>query len=274
MGHFTDKVAVVMGAGSGIGRALACALKRRGARVFVASRTEARLAAVAKESEATGSVVLDVTDFEAVRSFLHDVAEKSSGIDFLFNNAGLGIVGEARDYGIAEWRKVIDVNLNGVVHGVAATYPQMATRRSGHIVNVSSLGGLIPVPALCSYVASKFGVVGLSLALRLEAKEHGVHVSCVCPGAVDTRMPDNAEWLFIDRKGFYDLHNAPMMSAEECAEITLRGVEKNRALILPGMATPAYWMHRHFPSVTTRSFSGLATKLRALRDRGAAALQS
>ena len=193
--HFQGKVAIVTGAASGIGKALSRALARRGATVVLADIDEAGAKAAADDMGAgppgrASGVGLDVTDAEAVASLVERTAQDHGHLDFLFNNAGIGIVGEARELTLAHWNRAIDVNLRGVVHGVVATYPIMIRQRSGHIVNTASLAGLLPSPMLTPYGMTKHGVVGMSTSLRMEAAAHGVRVSVICPGVIDTPLLD------------------------------------------------------------------------------------
>jgi NAD(P)-dependent dehydrogenase (short-subunit alcohol dehydrogenase family) len=193
--HFQGRVAIVTGAASGIGKALAGALARRGATVVLADIDEAGAKAAADELAAgppgrASGVALDVTDANAVATLVERTAHDHGHLDFMFNNAGIGIVGQAREFTLAHWNRAIDVNLRGVVHGVVAAYPVMIRQGSGHIVNTASLAGLLPSPMLTPYAMTKHGVVGLSTSLRMEAAAHGVRVSVVCPGVIDTPLLD------------------------------------------------------------------------------------
>jgi NAD(P)-dependent dehydrogenase (short-subunit alcohol dehydrogenase family) len=193
--HFQGRVAIVTGAASGIGKALADALARRGATVVLADIDEAGAKAAADEWAAgppgrASGVALDVTDANAVATLVERTAHDHGHLDFMFNNAGIGIVGQAREFTLAHWNRAFDVNLRGVVHGVVAAYPVMIRQGSGHIVNTASLAGLLPSPMLTPYAMTKHGVVGLSTSLRMEAAAHGVRVSVVCPGVIDTPLLD------------------------------------------------------------------------------------
>ncbi len=114
---------------------------------------------------------LNVTDLQAFKAAIEEVLAHYGRIDYLFNNAGVAVTGEAKDFSISDWKTVLDVNLMGVIHGVFAVYPVMVQQRFGHIVNVASVAGLVPIPCQIAYVASKFGVVGLSYALRIEGAD-------------------------------------------------------------------------------------------------------
>jgi len=197
--HFAGASAIVTGGASGIGKALATELVARGATVLVADVDESGAEAVAGALQRLGTgpgsaraAALDVTDADAVAGVVDRFATAHGGLDFLFNNAGIAIGGEVRELTMAHWRRAIDVNLLGVVHGVAAAYPTMINQGRGHIVNTASLAGLVPSPLLVPYSATKHAVVGLSVGLRVEAAAHGVRVSVVCPGVIDTPLLDRA----------------------------------------------------------------------------------
>ena len=135
---------------------------------------------------AATAAVVDVRDASGFQKLVDDTAAEHGRLDYLFNNAGIGIAGEERDVSLEDWNTVLDVDLHGVVHGVRAAYALMVKQGHGHIVNTASLAGLLPSPGLVPYAMTKHGVVGLSLSLRAEAAEHGVRVTAVCPGVVDT----------------------------------------------------------------------------------------
>jgi NAD(P)-dependent dehydrogenase (short-subunit alcohol dehydrogenase family) len=257
---FAGAVAVVTGGASGIGRALGEALARRGSQVVLADR-QADLA----EEVATGirqnggratAAELNVTDFPATNRLVQDTALREGRLDYLFNNAGVGVVGEARLYELEDWYRVLDVNLRGVIHGVQAAYPVMLRQGFGHIVNTASAAGLWPAPLLVGYCATKHAVVGLSTALRIEAAAAGVRVSVLCPGAVRTRalfdggkfgkmlqpVPPGAFQALVERQR--------PIPAERFAEQALRAVARNRAIVvIPRWWRVAWWLHRLSPAL-------------------------
>jgi NAD(P)-dependent dehydrogenase (short-subunit alcohol dehydrogenase family) len=185
-----DRSGIVTGGASGIGRCLAAELARSGVYVVLADRQEEMAEAAASEIRAQGgsamAVALDVRDADRFREVVRVTVERAGRLDYLFNNAGIGVGGEVREFEPADWDDVIDVNLRGVAHGILAAYPVMIGQGFGHIVNTASIAGLNPAPLQISYTATKHAVVGLSRALRLEAKRYGVEVSVVCPGPIRT----------------------------------------------------------------------------------------
>ncbi|MBK7977788.1 MAG: SDR family oxidoreductase [Deltaproteobacteria bacterium] len=241
MSPYSDAVCIVTGGASGIGRALGAALDRRGARVTLADRDVDGLARVGAALHGITTARVDVTDRGAVERLVQDVVEREGRIDYLFNNAGIGIGGEVRDHTDDDWRRVIDVNLHGIVHGVAAAYPVMVAQGHGHIVNTGSVAGLIPLPGEASYVASKYAVVGLSRTLRAEAAGLGVRVSVVCPGKIETSIWQTSRIVGFERGAVLDLL-PPGITPERCAEIVLRGVARNRAVIVVTRTARALWM--------------------------------
>jgi NAD(P)-dependent dehydrogenase (short-subunit alcohol dehydrogenase family) len=250
---FSDKVAIITGAASGIGRALGVELARRGA-IAVTADVQTEVLEEVVESIVQGgyrakAVTLDVTDVEAVKALVSDTAARYGRLDYIFNNAGIAVAGEVRDCSIDDWRNVIDVNLFGVINGVAAAYPLMVKQGFGHIINTASIEGLIPFPGTVSYVASKYGVVGLSNALRIEGADLGVKVSVVCPGYIKTAIFHTCKLIKIDREEM--LKSLPErfgITPEECASVILRGVERNKAIIVvTGFAKILWLLHRIHP---------------------------
>jgi NAD(P)-dependent dehydrogenase (short-subunit alcohol dehydrogenase family) len=269
MEPFTGKIAVVTGAASGIGRALAEELCSSGARVVLADINAELLAETGEALRASGyqvdTAAVDVTDFEAVKRLIEGAAQEHGRIDYLFNNAGIAVAGEVRDVSLDDWRSVIDTSLYGVVHGVVAAYPIMLKQGSGHIVNTASLAGLIPAPGEVSYNAAKYGIVGLSHALRAEAADLGVRVSVVCPGFVQTPIFQTSKVVKLDRDRL--LAEIPKaMPADQCAREILRGVERNKATIAVTAAAKVLWrLHRYTPWLVTLFTRRSVKKMRQVR---------
>ncbi len=277
--HFEGRVAIVTGAASGIGRALAGALARRGATVVLADIDEA---GVKDAADALGAgppgrvsgVALDVADAAAVAALVKRTASDHGHLDFLFNNAGIAVGGPVSELTLAHWNRTIDVNLRGVVHGVVAAYPIMISQGHGHIVNTASLAGLVPSPMLTAYGMTKHGVVGLSESLRMEAAAFGVRVSVVCPGVIDTPLLDkgnppdlpevthapNARRLLTSMIG-------QAYPAASLAEDVLDGVARNRPVIVtPRHARIPWRVYRISPRLIIES--GPRFMRRALRSPG------
>ena len=188
------QVALVTGGGRGIGEATAEALARKGARVIVASRTEAELATTVMQLRAAGlsawSLKLDVADGAAVDAAFARIAAEQGGLDILVNNAAILLSGPFAEMAMADWDQVLAVNLRGAVLCARQAF-RLMRERGGAIVNVSSLGGVPGTekfPGYAAYTVSKFALTGLTEALAAEGREHHIRVNAVAPGAVDTAM--------------------------------------------------------------------------------------
>lgn len=170
MNSFQDKVAIVTGGASGIGKALCEELGRRGAIAVVTDINLEGAERVASDIRQAGgraeAVLLDVSSPNDVEKTVRDIAAKRGRLDYMFNNAAVAVVGELRDSTASEWKHIMDVNLMGVIYGTMAAYAVMIPQRSGHIVNVSSVTGLIPTPILAHYSTTKWGIVGFSASVR------------------------------------------------------------------------------------------------------------
>lgn len=267
-----EKVAIVTGGGSGIGEAVSRELARRGARVVVAdvnSGDAERVAAAIADSggQATARGV-DVSKEPDIRGLVEETASAYGRLDYQFNNAGIAIGGDARDLTLGQWRRVLDVDLYGVLYGALAAYPIMVEQGFGHIVNTSSGAGLVPTPLNAPYCTAKHGVVGLSLSLRLEGADLGVRVSVVCPGYVRTPIFDTAVAVGMPR----ELVNRPpgrikMIEAAQAARVILDGVTHNQAVIaFPRYIRRAWRASCLFPRVLDRAAAPQVRELRAYRS--------
>ncbi len=270
---FTGKIAVVTGGASGIGRALCRELAKRGAQVVVADRDGLGARDVAEGIVDGGGVAwseeLDVRDLAAFEQLVARVVARSGRVDLLFNNAGIGIGGEADGYTPEDWDDVIDVNLRGVANGIQAAYRQMITQRDGHIVNTASVLGLVAPPGQVSYTAAKHGVVGMTRALRVEAKTHGVRVSVICPGAVWTPILGGGRFGHPGYEGMREEVVKKLWAAlrpispEELAARALDAVAKDEAIIVvPGWWRAIWLADRLAPAGILRLYGLLLEKTR------------
>ncbi len=250
-----DRTVLVTGAGSGIGRATALAFARRGARLVVSDINATALAAVRAEIEALGAVchayAADVADEAAMQAMAEAVHAAVGPLDVLVNNAGIGYLGSFVSSPLASWRRVIDINVMGVVHGCYFFLPRMvAAGGPRRIVNVASLAGIAPAATMSAYAASKHAVIGLSDVLALELASTEVGVTTVCPGIIDTPITDSpaaispsvpAEQL-ARLRAYYRANGA---QPEQVADAIVDGVTRGRSLVLVGpMARPAYHIKR------------------------------
>lgn len=188
----TSKVILITGASSGIGEATARHLAAQGHKVVLGARRTDRLETVAAEIRAAGGSAeyrtLDVTSLEDMQAFAAFAEEKFGAPDVIINNAGVMPLSPLHELKIEEWNRMIDVNIRGVLHGIAAVLPGMQARKSGHVINVSSIGGH-QVWATCAvYCGTKYAVRAISEGLRLENKD--VRVTIISPGVVESELAD------------------------------------------------------------------------------------
>jgi NAD(P)-dependent dehydrogenase (short-subunit alcohol dehydrogenase family) len=211
-----DQVVLVTGAGRGIGRALARSLAATGARTVLAARTGAEIEATAAEIRGAGgeaeAIPTDVTDEDAVRRLFQAIEERRGRLDVLINNAGIGLFGPASEFPAADLDRVLAVNVRGTFLCSREALRLMKHRRRGYIINMASTVAVRGYPNQSAYTASKHAVLGFTKSLAVEAQEHGVRVSAVLPGAVDTGIIGEAR---------PDLERAVMLAPGDVAQVVL-----------------------------------------------------
>jgi 3-dehydrosphinganine reductase len=239
---YQNKVALVTGGSSGIGLALAQALSAKGAHVWIIARRqnqlEAALATIEKARQSPkqifGEVAGDVSDWEQVSSAVDKVTQAAGVPDLLINSAGITHPGYFQDLDMSIFRSMMEVNYFGTVHAIKACLPGMLQRKSGYIVNISSVAGFLGVFGYTAYGASKFAVAGFSDVLRSEMKPYGIHLSIVYPPDVDTpQLAYENKIKPVETKAISG--NSNVMTPEEVARTILKGVERGKYVILPGM---------------------------------------
>lgn len=242
MKSFKDKVAVVTGAGSGIGQALALQLAREGAQLAISDINESNVAETARQCAALGAKVrhykLDVGSRDAIYAHAADVVQAFGSVNLIINNAGVAVNASVRETTEKDFEWLMNINFWGVIHGTRAFLPHVTASGDGHIVNISSIFGMIGVPKQSAYNAAKFAVRGFTEALRQEMAIEGtaVGVSCVHPGGVRTNIAKAA------RKGISDANTdlgavfdkLARTTPAKAAEIILRGVKRNESRIFVG----------------------------------------
>ncbi|MFT4127183.1 MAG: SDR family oxidoreductase [Gordonia sp. (in: high G+C Gram-positive bacteria)] len=243
MKDFRDKVVVITGAGSGMGRDLAVQLGRAGAKLAISDLNPDGLATTERLVAETGAPVhaqlLNVAEREAVLTYADTVKEHYGTVNVVFNNAGIAHHGEIERTEFKDFERVMDVDFWGVVNGTKAFLPYLIASGDGHIVNTSSLFGLLSEPGQSAYNAAKFAVRGFTESLRQEmiVAKHPVSVTCVHPGGIKTGIGRNITTSAgHDQKAtaeFFDKYLATM-SSEKAAGVIIDGVRKNKARILVG----------------------------------------
>lgn len=258
MRTFRHQRCFITGAASGIGRALAEALAAEGAALALTDIDGDGLRAVATRIRAAGGTVLDATaldiaDHEAVAELAARLARDHGAMDVVMNVAGISTWGSIDRLQHHHWRRMVDVNLMGPIHVLEYFVPPMIARgRGGHIVNVSSAAGLFGLPWHAAYSATKFGLRGISEVLRFDLRQHGIDVSLVCPGGVDTGLVRTVQIVGIDRnhprvQALVRRFQRHAVSPEHAARAILRGMRKRRYMIFTSTdIRVGYWCMRQF----------------------------
>ena len=274
-GQLSGKVAFITGGASGIGAALTAKLTAAGAQVWIADRQVEPAEQLSQRLRGTGApahaVELDVRDAEAFSAAIAATVDATGRVDYLFNNAGIGIGGEVDTLTLKDWNDIIDVNLRGVVHGIQAVYPTMIRQGSGHIINTASMAGLVTTSAQAGYSATKHAVVALSKTMRVEAATHGVQVSVLCPGVVRTPILSGGAYgrnTSVSREDLAKLgEKLRPMDADVFAEKALRGVVRNEAIIVVPKWWKALWyLERLSPALSMRTASVALQRTRQVQS--------
>lgn len=241
-----DKVAAITGAGSGIGRATAILMARQGCHLALSDVNETGLADTVRECKTHGVKVtatrLDVADRAAVHAWADDTAKSFGSVNIVINNAGVGLGATVEEMSYEDFDWLMGINFWGVVHGTKAFLPHVKRSGDGHIVNISSVFGIIAVPSQSAYNAAKFAVRGFTEALREEMEVEGapVGVTCVHPGGIKTniaraaRMTGNATYGMDKAKAASDFDKLARTTPEEAGQDIVNAILKNRRRQLIG----------------------------------------
>jgi len=242
----------ITGGASGLGRALALRHARAGWRVAIADLNDVRGAAVRQELLAAGAPAAiyrhaDVTVETDLQAVADELDRAWGGIDVLVNNAGVAQAGAIEDVSISDWQWIIDINLLGVVRGCKVFTPLFKRQGSGHIVNVASMAGLLDVPRMAAYNATKAAVVALSTTLEQELMADGIAVSVVCPSFFQTNLEETMRSTDPGLKKMMNkLLASGKLSADEVAERIFRGVASKDTHILPHVAGERLWLAKRY----------------------------
>ena len=275
MKNFEGRVAAITGAGSGIGRALAIDLARRGAHLALSDIDEVGLAGTVANCEGTGVKVtsqrLDVADRDAVFAWADQVVGEHGQANLVINNAGVAVAANIESVSYDDFEWLMNINFWGVVHGTKAFLPHLKATRDGHIVNISSVFGLISVPTQGTYNAAKFAVRGFTEALRMELDmdKSGVSATCVHPGGIKTniarnaRMDDTVAAIAGSVEAAADeFDKIAKTTPEKAAKVILDGVRRNKRRVLIGADAKAINAFARLPAVVVQRAIVLGAKRR------------
>ena len=258
MKDLAGRKCLVTGAASGIGRATAITVAAKGGELFLTDVNAQELEATGQRiRDAGGSVAyskpLDISDHASVVAMADEITAAHGSLDVLMNIAGISRWGSVENLSHEDWERLIAINLMGPIHVIETLVPPMIEAgRGGHLVNVSSAAGLFGLPWHAAYSASKFGLRGISEVLRFDLRRHGIGVSLVCPGGVDTPLVGTVQIAGVDRDSpsiqkmvkRFQRHAQP---PEHVADCIVRGVERNRYMVFTSNdIRVGYWFQRKF----------------------------
>ena len=247
MSIFTDKVIVITGGASGIGLALAKQLSLLGGKIIIVDRNN--LDELQVKDHQLQFELVDMTDQRAVEMVFEKILESYEKIDYVINNAGIFMGGEIRDTKLENWHKVVSNNIFAIMNGSHFAYRAMLKQGHGHIINMGSAAGLMPIPAMGIYGSTKYAIVGFTHALRNEAKDFGIKVSVICPTIVDTPLYDTAIYNNVNDKEALKSRGS-FQSVDEAAKRIIDGIRKNKATIHTAASTRIiWWIYRLAPSI-------------------------
>jgi len=272
--HFANKVAAITGAASGIGRAMAIDLASRGADLAISDIDEDGLANTAELARRSGVEVtttrLDVADRSAVYAWADQVVTDHHRVNLIVNNAGVALGATVAQMTIEDFEWLMGINFWGVVYGTQAFLPHLTASGEGHVVNISSVFGLVGIPSQAAYNAAKFGVRGFTEALRIELDlaDAGVSATCVHPGGIKTNIAKNAR-LHADpassadlERGRRDLERAFITTPEKAAAVIARAIQQDKRRVLIGPDARVFNLLSRLPASVAQRVIGAGAKRR------------
>jgi short-subunit dehydrogenase len=251
---FKNKTVAITGGSDGIGKALIEALIPKGAKIATCGRNADKLDKLKQEfpSDNLFTVTADVSNYEDCKKFIDSTIQTFGGIDILINNAGISMRALLKDAEVDVIKKVMNINFDGTVHCTKLALDSIIERK-GTIVGVSSVAGFRGLPGRTGYSASKFAVNGFLEALRTELLDTGVNIMWVCPGFTASNIRNAALTKDGSQQGKTPLDEASLMTAEECAAITLKAIEQKKRTVIYTMADKrTVWLNKLFPKLTDK----------------------
>jgi len=271
--NLSGKTVLVTGAASGIGKETALAFAHRGAALVICDLNEAGLGETAALVRSMGRDVItrrvDVANRDDVREFAAAVHAQVDAVDILMNNAGVGLGAGFLDTSLEDWEWIVGINLKGVIHGCHFFLPPMVARgHGGHVINVASAAAFIATEALAAYSTTKYGVFGLSEALRDELQRHRIGVTAVCPGIINTAITASSPLRGANdtpemRQRMIAIYQRRNYGPERVARNILKAVQRNRAVApISPEAWAMYYLKRWAPGLVARLNHNSAERLR------------
>lgn len=270
---YKDKSVIITGAGTGIGRALSLELASRGAVVYVTALTEAEAQGVVDTIMAAGGTAyaakVDVCENADLRAIIERVSAEQGQLDLIINNAGIAFVGEFYDMDEAGIETLIQVNLTAVTMGNLYAYRQMKSQGFGQILNISSMGGFMPAPAMAVYTATKHGVLGLTNTLAVEAKDFGIDVQAACLGNVQSELLNTSDGVENSAKTFAGIIPKAVPTDKVARQIVDNLSRGKNPVFAPFYAAITWRLMRAFPSLLIKGSGDTMRKYRkAMANKG------
>ena len=260
-----QEIAIITGANSGLGLVLTKDLLQLGYQVYGLDLQDEQLLQLQEEYSVLNIKKMDVSKVENWEDLVQELEDSQQEISLLINCAGFSITAEATDIGVENWQKIINVNLLGAILGSTLILGQMKKQGSGMIVNIASMFGLLPAPSGIAYATTKHGLVGFSRTLAVEAKDFGVDLMLVCPGFLQTKFFENAEYIGVEKEKMVGQLDSSLMSPQEASRRIVQGIQnRKKILVFPFYVRFLWWLDFLFPWLARKIWEGEMRKYRKL----------